>query len=150
MYINQGKRRKETKEMIENRNVNIGNELPEEYTESENHKENAKYGWYRYNVRFALSVYEENTLVKYNIFHTRLLINHPEIDRKYLYDILSVKKKRANRSKMYGENPFLIVNNMLFFNSCQSSILIFRKYRHWHFPSYLFEKSIQARSCSVY
>ena len=27
---------------------------------------------------------------------------------------------------MYGENPFLIVNNKLFFNSCQSPILIFQ------------------------
>jgi len=184
MYINQGNRRKETKEMIENRNVNIitdadgkklvlindirfkgkrqidwddvkqylegyvgdyyeiaenaeriyiGNELPEEYTESESrkslmganakakanaataipeliqiasnpafkenckekHNKNAKYGWYRYDVRFALPVYEENTLVRYNIFHARLLINHAENGRKYLYDILAIKKETS-------------------------------------------------------
>ncbi len=158
--INQGIRRKGTKEMIENRNVNIitdangkklvlindirfkgkrqidwddvkqylegyvgdyyeiaenaehifiGNELPEEYTElesrkrlmganakakanaataipeliqiasnpafeenrKEKHNKNVKYGWYRYDVRFALPVYEENVLVRYNIFHSR-------------------------------------------------------------------------------
>ncbi len=28
---------------------------------------------------------------------------------------------------MYGENPFLIINNKLFFQSCQSPILIFSK-----------------------
>ncbi len=184
MSTNQGKRRKETKEMIENRNVNIitdadgkklvlindirfkgkrqidwddvkqylegyvgdyyeieenteriyiGSELPEEYTESESrkslmganakakanaataipemiqiasnpafeenrkekHNKNAKYGWYRYDVRFALPVYEENALVRYNIFHARLLINHAENGRKYLYDILAVKKEMS-------------------------------------------------------
>ena len=50
-----------------------------------------------------------------------------------LYDILTTKKKRASRSRMYGENPFLTVNNKLFFNSCQSLILNFSEYRHWHF-----------------
>ena len=44
--------------------------------------ENAKYGWYRYDVHFALPVYEENALVRYNIFHARLLINHAEKGRK--------------------------------------------------------------------
>ncbi len=29
-------------------------------------------------VRFALPVYEENVLVRYNIFHARLLVNHAE------------------------------------------------------------------------
>lgn len=92
----------------------IGNELPEEYTESESrknlmganakakanaataipeliqiainpayeknrkekHGKNAMHGWYRYDIRFALPVYEENVLIRYNIFHARLLINH--------------------------------------------------------------------------
>lgn len=182
MFTNQRKRKRGTKAMIENRNVNIitdadgkklvlindirfkgkrqidwddvkqylegyvgdyyeieenaeriyiGSELPEEYTESEsrkslmgakakanaataipeliqiasnpafeeNHKEkhnkNAKYGWYRYDIRFALPIYEENVLVRYNIFHARLLINHAENGRKYLYDILAIKKETS-------------------------------------------------------
>ena len=100
-----------------------------EENRKEKHNKNAKFGWYRYDVRFALPVYDENVLVRYNIFHARLLINHAENGRKYLYDIL----KRASRSKMYGENPFLTVNNKPFFPSCQSPILFFSKYRHWHF-----------------
>ncbi len=113
--------------------IYIGNELPEEYTESESrkslmganakakanaataipeliqiasnpafeenrkvkHNKNARYGWYRYDVRFALPVYEENTLARYNIFHAHLLINHAENGRKYLYDILAVKKETS-------------------------------------------------------
>ena len=154
MSINQGKRRKETKEikeMVENRNANIitaadGKKLvlindirfkgkrqinwddvkqylegyvgdyyeieenaaaaiPEliqiasnpafEENRREKHNKNAKYGWYRYDVRFALPVYENNTLVRYNIFHARLLINHAENGRKYLYDILAIKKETS-------------------------------------------------------
>ncbi|MCI8636039.1 MAG: hypothetical protein HFJ05_10730, partial [Eubacterium sp.] len=59
------------------------------------HNKSAKYGWYRYDVRFALPVYEENTLVRYNIFHARLLINHAENGMKYLYDILAIKKETS-------------------------------------------------------
>ena len=113
--------------------IYIGNELPEEYTESESrkslmganakakanaataipeliqiasnpafeenrkekHNKNTRYGWYRYDVRFALPVYDENVLVRYNIFHARLLINHAENGKKYLYDILAVKKETS-------------------------------------------------------
>ena len=111
----------------------IGNELPEEYTESESrkslmgtnakakanaataipeliqiasnpayeenrkekHSKDAMFGWYRYDVRFAFPVYEENILARYNIFHARLLINHAESGRKYLYDILAIKKETS-------------------------------------------------------
>ena len=121
-------------EIEENANrIFIGNELPEEYTESESrkslmganaktkanaataipeliqiasnpafeenrkekHSTNTKYGWYRYDVRFALPVYEENILVRYNIFYARLLVNHAENGRKYLYDILAIKKETS-------------------------------------------------------
>lgn len=113
--------------------IYIGNELPEEYTESESrkalkganakakanaataipeliqiainpeyqenykekHAKNAQNGWYRYDVRFAIPVYEENTLVRYNIFEARLLINHAENGKKYLYDILAIKKETS-------------------------------------------------------
>jgi hypothetical protein len=40
-------------------------------------------------------IIEENTLVRYNIFHARLLINHAENGRKYLYDILAIKKETS-------------------------------------------------------
>ncbi len=121
-------------EIVENaERIFIGNELPEEYTESESrkslmganakakanaataipeliqiasnpifeenrkarHNKNAKYGWYRYGDPFGLPGYEENVLVRYNIFSARLLINHAENGRKYLYDILAVKKETS-------------------------------------------------------
>ena len=38
----------------------------------------AKLGLYRYDVRFAIPVYENDVLVRYNVFGARLLINHAE------------------------------------------------------------------------
>ena len=66
-----------------------------EENRKEKHSKNTKYGWYRYDVRFALPVYEENILVRYNIFYARLLVNHAENGRKYLYDILAIKKETS-------------------------------------------------------
>ena len=59
------------------------------------HEKDAKYGWYRYDVRFVIPVYEDKTLVRYNVFGARLLINHAENQKKYLYDILAIKKETS-------------------------------------------------------
>lgn len=83
------------------------------------HEKDAKYGWYRYDVRFGIPVYEDKTLVRYNVFGARLLINHAENQKKYLYDILAIKKKRASHNNKCGENPFLIDNNTLTKQHCQ-------------------------------
>lgn len=66
-----------------------------EKNRKEKHNRNAKNGWYRYDVRFALPVYEDNALVRYNVFGARLLVNHAENGKKYLYDILAVKKETS-------------------------------------------------------
>ncbi len=187
MSTNQGKRRRETKEMIENRNVNIitdadGKKLvlvndirfkakmrddwsvveeylkeyigdfyeieetsekiyisadfPDEYTSSESrialkgavakakanaaqaipeliriaanpkheanrkekHKTDAVYGWYRYNIRFALPVYDDKTgqMARHNIYLASMLVRHANDGRKYLYDILAIKKETSS------------------------------------------------------
>lgn len=69
---------------------------------SENHKDKhnskAKYGWYRYDTRFAIPKYDNNgELVGYNIFKGRLVIRHAQDGKLYLYDILRIKKKRVSR-----------------------------------------------------
>lgn len=73
----------------------------------EKHDKDAKHGWYRYDVRFAIPVYENDVLIRYNVFRARLLINHAQNGNKYLYDILAIKKKRASHNNKCGENPFL-------------------------------------------
>lgn len=59
------------------------------------HGKDAKYGWYRYDVRFAIPVYEESSgeLLRYNIFRARMLVRHAEDNKKYLYDFLAIKKE---------------------------------------------------------
>lgn len=60
------------------------------------HKTNAKYGWYRFNSRFGLPVYDtEGEIVRYNVFHASLLIRHAKNGKYYLYDILDIKKETS-------------------------------------------------------
>ena len=61
----------------------------------ERHSGRAKRGWYRYDTRFALPVYNEGgEMVRYNIFSMRLLVRHSENGKLYLYDILRTKKEK--------------------------------------------------------
>lgn len=62
------------------------------------HDKDAKYGWYRYDVRFALPVYDDKTgqVIRYNIFSARMLVRHDEDGRKYLYDLLAIKKETSS------------------------------------------------------
>lgn len=63
----------------------------------EKHWRNAKYGWYRYDSRFALPVYDESgDIERYNVFHASLIVRHSEDERLYLYDILDIKKETSN------------------------------------------------------
>ena len=62
------------------------------------HDLDAKYGWYRYDVRFAIPVYNEKTgeVERYNIYRAVMLVRHAEDDRKYLYDFISIKKETSS------------------------------------------------------
>ena len=42
-----------------------------------------------------MPVYEEEVLVRYNIYKAKLLINYASNGKKYLYDILSIKKETS-------------------------------------------------------
>ena len=60
------------------------------------HKSNAQYGWYRYDLRFALPVYGENgEMERYNVFCVEILIRHADDKRKYLYDLVNIKKETS-------------------------------------------------------
>ena len=61
------------------------------------HGKKAKFGWYRYDTRLALPVYnEEGILQRYNIFKLRMLVRHDEDGRLYLYDFLRTKKEMSS------------------------------------------------------
>ena len=63
----------------------------------EKHNRNAKFGWYRYDSRFALPVYgSDGEVERYNVFHASLIVRHDENGKLYLYDILDIKKETSN------------------------------------------------------
>ena len=58
------------------------------------HQRDAKFGWYRYDSRFGLPVYgEDGELERYNIFHVEMLIRHDADGKRYLYDVVNIKKE---------------------------------------------------------
>ena len=60
----------------------------------EKHDSDAKYGWYRYDTKFALPVYNENQeLERFNVFQAVLLIRHAQNGKLYLYDLVNIKKE---------------------------------------------------------
>ncbi len=65
------------------------------------HENDAKYGWYRYEVRFALPVYDDikGVVVRYNIYRATMLVRHAEDNKKYLYDFISIKKEMSSPLK---------------------------------------------------
>lgn len=62
------------------------------------HRSDAKLGWYRYDVRFALPVYNDRTgnVERYNIYKAVMLVRHAEDEKKYLYDFLEIKKETSS------------------------------------------------------
>ena len=66
-----------------------------EENDKKKHVKDAKYGWYRYDVRFALPIYSDisGALERYNIYSAKMLVRHADDGKKYLYDILEIKKE---------------------------------------------------------
>ena len=83
-----------------------------EHNRKAKHARDTKMGWYRYDTRFALPVYNDHGEVdRYNIFTGRLLIRHASSGKKYLYDVLEIKKKRASpvRHKPYPVKTHFLI-----------------------------------------
>ena len=58
------------------------------------HENNARFGWYRYDSRFALPIFDENgEVIRYNVFHAELVIRHSSDGKLYLYDMINIKKE---------------------------------------------------------
>lgn len=60
----------------------------------EKHNLDAKYGWYRYDTRFAIAIYNnDGEIERYNVFKARMIIRHDADGKMYLYDIINIKKE---------------------------------------------------------
>lgn len=65
--------------------------------QDERHIRNARFGWYRYDSRFELPVFdEEGNLERYNFYKATMLIRHATDRKMYLYDIVDIKKETSN------------------------------------------------------
>ena len=61
------------------------------------HRKKAQYGWYRYDTRLALPVYNDSGEVqRYNIYKLRMLVRHDSDGKLYLYDFLRTKKETSS------------------------------------------------------
>ena len=64
---------------------------------NEKHGDKAKYGWYRYDTRLALPIYnDEGEVQRYNVYKLRMLVRHDEDGKLYLYDFLRTKKETSS------------------------------------------------------
>ena len=78
--------------------IRIATNPKHEANRKEKHKTDAVYGWYRYDIRFALPVYDDKTgkAARYNIYSASMLVRHGNDGRKYLYDVLAIKKETSS------------------------------------------------------
>ena len=61
------------------------------------HNKDAKYGFYRYKTRLAVPVFDSNgKVVRANIYAAELLIRNASDGKKYLYDIVDIKKENSS------------------------------------------------------
>lgn len=61
---------------------------------AEKHNKNAKYGWYRCTVYFTLPITDENkNVIGKNKYQGRMIIRCDVDGKKYLYDIIDIKKE---------------------------------------------------------
>lgn len=79
-------------------------EIATEKTFRENHKEkhnsDAENGWYYYTTRFALPIYHnEKKTCEYNVYRGCLVVNCTSNGKKYLYDLVDIKKEASNPLK---------------------------------------------------
>lgn len=76
--------------------INIAFNRQFEKNRKEKHMQDAKYGWYSYDSKFAIPVFNQEGLVeRYNVFHTALLVRHDKDGKLYLYDIMKIKKETS-------------------------------------------------------
>lgn len=63
----------------------------------EKHNIDAANGWYKYTTRFALPVYgQDGNIERYNVFRGFMIIRYDRDGKKYLYDVIKIKKETSN------------------------------------------------------
>lgn len=74
--------------------VMTANNISFRANDEEKHIKNAKYGWYRCTVHFTLPITDENrVIIGKNMYQGRMIIRCDADGKKYLYDIIDIKKE---------------------------------------------------------
>lgn len=74
--------------------IKIASNMAYQENTEKKHGKNAKFGWYRYTIYFSMPVLEENgKMVGRNSYQGRMIIRHDSDGKKYLYDIIDIKKE---------------------------------------------------------
>lgn len=61
------------------------------------HKSKAKYGWYRYDTRFGIPIYNsDGKFIRYNIYIARMIVRCDADGKLYLYDLIRTKKETSS------------------------------------------------------
>ena len=65
------------------------------------HGKYAQNGWYRYDTRLALPIYNNSKEIDhYNVYKMRMLVRHDADGKLYLYDFLHTKKEKETSSPL--------------------------------------------------
>ena len=60
------------------------------------HAYKARKGWYYYTTRFALPIYENDKKTEfYNVYSASLLVKHSGNNKKYIYDLVDIKREAS-------------------------------------------------------
>ena len=74
--------------------IKIATNIAFQENTDEKHENDAKYGWYRCAVRFSIPVSDDRgNIVGRNNYQGRMMIRHDKDGKKYLYDIIDIKKE---------------------------------------------------------
>ena len=74
--------------------IKIATNIAYRENSDDKHCEDAKFGWYRCTVRFTLPVCDDKgNVIGKNAFQGRMIIRFDEDGKKYLYDIIDIKKE---------------------------------------------------------
>lgn len=67
----------------------------------EKHNKDAKYGWYRYDSRFAIPIFNEcEKIERYNVFKVLMVVRFAKDGKMYLYDIMNIKKETSTHFQL--------------------------------------------------
>ncbi len=74
--------------------IEIATNIVYQVNANDKHINNARYGWYRCTIRFSLPKCDDKgNIVGNNNFQGRMIIRHDNDGKKYLYDIVDIKKE---------------------------------------------------------